>query len=201
MRTEIVLFDGYEELDAFGPFEVFAIAGLAPLLVTAEPAARVTGANGSQVIPHAVMSERPGLLVVPGGSWSAQRPGGAWAQAEEGTLPRAIAARHRAGTLVAGVCSGVLLLGAAGLLEGRRAVTHHAVLDELEQAGARVLADARVVDDGDIVTCGGVTAGIDLALWIVERHAGAEAAERVATTIEYRRDPAVVHGATSPAVG
>jgi transcriptional regulator GlxA family with amidase domain len=191
MRTEIVLYDGFEELDAFGPYEVLAGAGLEPALVTLDAADPVTGAHGAVVVPHAMLGDRPDLLVVPGGGWAARPPSGAWAEAQGGVLPAALAERHRAGTLLAGVCTGTMLLAAAGVLLGRPAVTHRAALEDLAAAGARVLAGARVVDDGDIVTCGGVTAGIDLALWLVERRLGAPAAERAAQTIEYTRQGAV----------
>jgi transcriptional regulator GlxA family with amidase domain len=80
-----------------------------------------------------------------------------------------------------------MLLAAGGLLAGRPAVTHHAALDDLEAAGADVIRDARVVDDGDILTAGGVTSGIDLALWLVERERGREIADTVATEIEHER--------------
>jgi transcriptional regulator GlxA family with amidase domain len=88
--------------------------------------------------------------------------------------------------VIASVCTGAMALAAAGLLEGRRATTHHAALEDLRRSGADVV-DARVVDDGDIVSCGGVTSGIDLALWLVERFAGDEVADRVARDIEHDR--------------
>jgi transcriptional regulator GlxA family with amidase domain len=197
MSTEILLYDGFEELDAFGPFEVLAGAGFEPALVTLEPRESVTGAHGAVVIPHAELSERPDLLVVPGGGWATRATSGAWAEAQRGALPRALAERHGAGTQIAGVCTGTMLVAAAGLLLGRCAVTHHTALEDLAQAGARVVADARVVDDGDIVTCGGVTAGIDLALWLVERRLGREAAEREAEAVEYERRGAMHQALTA----
>jgi transcriptional regulator GlxA family with amidase domain len=185
MTTEILLYDGFEELDAFGPFEVLAGAGFAPALVTLAATGRVTGHHGAVVVPDGVLSEHPGLVVVPGGGWVTRGEQGAWAEAERGALPRALAARHRGGATLAGVCTGTMLLAAAGLLLGRPAITHHTALEDLAQAGARMVPGARVVDDGDIVTCAGVTAGIDLALWLVERRHGASAAGRAAAAIEY----------------
>jgi len=201
MKTEIVLYEGFEELDAIGPFEVLAAAGFEPALVTLEQADRVTGAHGAVVVPRAALDERPDLLVVPGGGWAARREHGAWEQAQRGTLPRAIAARHATGTVLAGVCTGAMLIAAAGILAGRPAITHHAALGDLTAAGCDVIAGARVVDDGDILTSGGVTAGIDLALWLVQRRYGTPAAERAAESIEYERQgivhvsPAAAHGA------
>ncbi len=85
------------------------------------------------------------------------------------------------------------VLAAAGLLERRPAATHHAARRDLQEMGAQVV-DARVVDDGEILTAGGVTSGIDLALRIVEREWGAELADRLAAGIEYQRQCAVHHG-------
>ena len=79
-----------------------------------------------------------------------------------------------------------MLAAAAGLTSGRPAVTHHSALDDLRRSGAEVL-EARVVDDGDLLTAGGVTSGLDLALWLVEREFGAEPAAEVAEEIEYER--------------
>jgi transcriptional regulator GlxA family with amidase domain len=135
--------------------------------------------------------------VVPGGSWATRRPKGAWAEAQRGVLPRAIADRHAAGARLATVCTGAMLAATAGLLRGRPATTHHVALDELEAAGADVIRDARVVDDGDIVTSAGVTAGIDMALWLVEQEAGPEAAAAGAERIEHRRDGSVWQAARS----
>jgi transcriptional regulator GlxA family with amidase domain len=86
--------------------------------------------------------------------------------------------------IMAGVCTGTMLLAHAGVIGGRRAGTHHSALGELAALGVEVVAD-RVVDDGDLVTGGGVTSEIDLALWLVERGLGAELAEQISTVIEY----------------
>jgi transcriptional regulator GlxA family with amidase domain len=187
MRTEILLFDGFDELDAFGPYEVLANAGFEPRFVTVDGANSVTASHGARVLVDGALSEEADLLVVPGGGWGDRAPQGAWAEAERGEIPEAIAARHREGATIASVCTGAMLLASAGLLTGRPAITHHVALDELEEAGADVKRDARVVDDGEILTAGGVTSGIDLALWLVERERGAEAADAVAREIEHTR--------------
>lgn len=198
MKTEILLYEGFEELDAFGPFEVLAVAGFEPSLVTLKPADRVTGAHGAIVVPHAQLGEHPDLLIVPGGGWAARHERGAWGEAQAGALPEAIAARHATGTTLAGVCTGAMLIAAAGILSGRPAVTHRSALEDLVAVGAELVAGARVVDDGDIITAGGVTAGIDLALRLVERQHDTAAAERAAGQIEYAPQ-GYVH--VSPAVG
>lgn len=187
MRTEIILYDGFDELDAFGPYEVLSNGGFEPRFVTVDGADSVTASHGARVLVDGTLSDEASLVVVPGGGWGDRAPKGAWAEAERGEIPRAIAARHRAGATIASVCTGAMLLASAGLLAGRPAVTHHVALDELEEAGADVQRGARVVDDGDILTAGGVTSGIDLALWIVERERGAEAAGAVAREIEHKR--------------
>ena len=79
---------------------------------------------------------------------------------------------------------------AAGLTNARPATTHHRAVEELQASGAEVV-DARVVDDGDLVTAGGVTSGLDLALWLVERHFGVDTAHSVQSELEYERRGAV----------
>ncbi|HWO69000.1 MAG TPA: DJ-1/PfpI family protein [Umezawaea sp.] len=84
------------------------------------------------------------------------------------------------------VCTGTMLLAHAGIIGSRRAATHHTAWDDLQATGATLVKD-RVVDDGDLVTSGGVTSGIDLALWLVEREFGRDLAERTAERMEYPR--------------
>ena len=196
MATDILLFDGFDELDAFGPFEVLANGGFEPRFVTLGGSKSVTASHGARVLVDGPLGESPDLLVVPGGGWANRAPQGAWVEAERGDLPAASAERPRGGATIASVCTGAMLLAAGGLLSGRPAVTHHAALDDLEAAGADVKRDARVVDDGDILTAGGVTSGIDLALWLVERERGAELANLVAREIEHGRSE-VLRGAAA----
>ena len=122
MRVEILVYDGFDELDAIGPFEV--LSPLAPSLVTLEPAASVTASHGLKLVPHGLLSESPGVLIVPGGGWAARNElSGAYAEYRRGGIPTAIAERHARGTVVASVCTGAMLLARAGILEGRPAVT------------------------------------------------------------------------------
>ena len=191
MQTiQIIIYDGFDELDAVAPYEVLAAAGLAVQLVTSPAPRDVCSAHHLSFTPHGTLARAPSTLIVPGGGWVSRAPTGAWAEVQDGALPAAIRERHAAGTTIAGVCSGVMLLASAGLLEDRPCVTHHGAIDDLRDSGAEVLSDARVVDDGDILTAGGVTSAIDLALHIVERELGAEAADAGARRIEYdRRGP------------
>ena len=187
MRIEIVVFDGFDDLDAFGPQEVLSHAakrldGWSSTLVAVDAAGTVTSAHGVVVQPDAVLGT-PDLVVVPGGGWHSDR--GARAEAERGVLPRRLAELADRGTIVASVCTGAMILAAAGLTAGRPAVTHASALDDLEASGALVRRDERVVDDGTLVTAGGVTSGLDLALHLVAREAGPATARAVAAHIEY----------------
>lgn len=183
----MVVFDGFDELDAVAPYEILAAGGFSVELVTLDRPRSVTTSHGMSVNPHAALGDAPDLLVVPGGGWGSRAPKGAWAEVQDGRLPAAVAERHAAGSVVAGVCSGGMILAAAGLLRGRPAVTHHTALDDLRESGAEVHPEARVVDDGDVLTAGGVTSAIDLALHVVERERGEEAAAAGARRIEYER--------------
>jgi transcriptional regulator GlxA family with amidase domain len=107
-----------------------------------------------------------------------------WAEIRRGSLPRALAAATRPGLTVSALCTGVMLLSAAGLTSGRPCTTHHRARADLERQGG-VLKNARVVDDGDLVTAGGVTSGLDLALWLVRRELGADAAVGLEEMLEY----------------
>lgn len=190
LRANVLLFDGFDELDAVGPYEVLANAVTqaagSVAYVAAEGAREVTGSHGTVVRADGPMDPDATLLVVPGGGWNDRSPQGARAEAEKGTLPAAIAAAHRRGAVIASVCTGAMLVASAGLLGGRPAVTHHGALADLAEAGAQVI-DARVVDDGDLLSAGGVTSGIDLALHIVERELGAQVAADVAREMEHKR--------------
>ncbi|WP_336023142.1 DJ-1/PfpI family protein [Halobellus salinisoli] len=201
MEIGIVLYDGFDELDAIGPYEVFeyALSNGADATVTLyalDEREWVTASHGLRVgvdgvLPPADADDRPELLVVPGGGWVAKPPeASAWAEAQKGALPDAIASYHESGATLAAVCTGGMLLAAAGVIDGQRAITHGGAIGELAESGAEIVR-RRVVDDGDIVTAGGVTSGIDLALHIVEREFGAAIAEATATVMEYdrRTDP------------
>jgi len=172
MTIEILLFDGFDDLDAFGPFEVFRTAGRDVRYVTVEPAERVTSSHGTTVFPHGTVGD-PDLLVVPGGGWNDREGGGAYREAKRGVIGATLTARHASGRRIASVCTGAMLLAEAGLLTGRRAITHHTAIEDLRAAGADVAEDARYVDEGDIVTAGGVTSGIDMALYLLGEDADA----------------------------
>jgi uncharacterized protein (DUF427 family)/putative intracellular protease/amidase len=200
---DIVLFDGVDELDAVGPLEVLrsaaaAGADLAVRLVTRTEPLEVTGNHGLRMQADAVYAPGADVLLVPGGGWIARAEQGAWAEAERGDWLPLLKDAAADGALMAGVCTGVMLLARAGVIGDRAATTHHSVRDELREAGIRVVED-RVVDAGALVTAGGVTSGLDLGLHLVARLVGPEAAQAAADRLEYQWNPAAQPGA-EPAV-
>jgi transcriptional regulator GlxA family with amidase domain len=196
MRTiEIVMFNGFDELDVVAPFEILVSAGYQVELVTLEPCQSVTGGHGMTLTPGGVLGPRPDLLIVPGGGWVSKASDSAWGEVRRGALPSAVAERHAAGSRIAGVCTGGMLIAASGILRGRPAVTHRSALDDLRKYGVQVHPEARVVDDGDVLTSGGVTSGIDLALHLIEVDRGRDAALNQAARIEHEfRGPVLVKG-------
>jgi transcriptional regulator GlxA family with amidase domain len=191
-RIEIVLFDGFDELDAIAPYEVFRTAAghgapIAAELVGAHGAATITASHGTRIVVDRGPSEAADVLLVPGGGWF--HGAGIRAEIDGRELPRLLSDAHARGTIVGSVCTGAMLLAASGLTAGRRATTHQSAIEDLRASGAEIVED-RFVDDGDLVTAGGVTSGLDLALHLVERFAGTEIAEAVAAEIEYARIPA-----------
>jgi transcriptional regulator GlxA family with amidase domain len=207
MHIEVLLYPGFDELDAIAPFEVLQQARKrgAPFSIRTasfEGAGEIRAANGLWVRAESRLAEdgRPDLVVVPGGGWGARSPQGAWAEAQRPDTPAAIRSLHQDGVILAAVCTGAMLLAAAGLLHGRHATTHHVAVQELRAQGA-VIVEARVVDDGDLITAGGVTSGLDLGLWLVERFASPEIAHQVGATLEYQRRGPIWHRAARAAAG
>jgi putative intracellular protease/amidase len=200
--TEILFFDGFDDLDAIAPFEILTAAGFPVRAVgfpDPEGVRRFTSAHGLRIEVEGGIGSAPELLVVPGGGWRDGTPVGVRAQSK-GDLPAVLAARHSRGTVLASVCTGAMLLATAGLLRGRPAVTHQIALDDLARAGADVRREARVVDDGELVTSRGPAAGLDLALRLVERFRGSAAAAEAADRLEHERvGPVVVTAARAVA--
>ncbi|HKO04871.1 MAG TPA: DJ-1/PfpI family protein [Candidatus Acidoferrales bacterium] len=207
MRVEILIYPGFDELDAIAPFEVLQQArkrgaAFQTRMVSLAGAGEIRAANGLWVRAEGGLAENgaPGLVIVPGGGWGARSPQGAWAEAQRPETLAAIRQLHSGGVTLAAVCTGAMLFSAAGLLRGRHATTHHVALEELRAQGAEIV-EARVVDDGDILTAGGVTSGLDLGLWLVERFAGADTARQVASTLEYERRGPIWQRAARAAAG
>jgi transcriptional regulator GlxA family with amidase domain len=191
VRIDIAIYEGFDELDAVGPFEVLRNAemGGAPLkarLVVRQPTDLVTGSHGLRIMPEDTYSSGADLLVIPGGSWVSRKEIGAWGEVQQGDWLELIAAAGLAGTTLTAVCTGTLLLAHAGVIGSRRATTHHLAMADLAATGATVVTE-RVVDEGDLITAGGVTSGIDLGLWLVERFANRALADGIADAMEYPR--------------
>lgn len=196
-RIRVLVFDGADEIDFTAPMRVFGFVatqrpGVDLALVTLEPRRVVRGAFGMSVAPDGVLEDVPDLLIVPGGGWVTGAAQGVRAEIARGALPNAILEARRGGAIVAGACTGAMALAAAGLLDGRPATTHHNALADLRRTKAQVV-EARVVDDAEVLTCGGVTSTFDLALWIVERFWGAPLAESSMDYLEYSRSLNVLH--------
>lgn len=185
MRIDIVVFDGMDELDVVGPLEVLRRGAFDVQLVALDPQNTVTCAYGLTVKPDGAPRSDAEVVVFPGGGWVGRADKGVRAEVETKRWKPLIQQAEARGAVLASVCTGAMILAAAGALTGRRATTHHNAWAELEAAGATLVRD-RVVDDGDRVTAGGVTSGIDLGLHLVERFAGTEVAARIAENLEYQ---------------
>lgn len=207
LTVQIVLFDGFDLLDAIAPYEVFSAASsyveheLNVKLVTAEGSRTVaSGVNGLKIEASGRLNpECAGIILVPGASGEVDGEG---PDSIPAILGRAMnteltgmigQALDRQDIVVATVCGGSLLLAMGGLLDGRSAVTHHLGMGLLGATGA-VPIKARVVDDGSLVTGGGVTSGLDVALYLVERELGPRIAHAVEQLFEYERRGTVWKG-------
>ncbi|WKU06428.1 DJ-1/PfpI family protein [Micromonospora sp. HUAS LYJ1] len=203
MLVQIVLFDGFDPLDVIAPFEILAAGGdtvggaLTVELVSAEgPREVVSGTRGLTLRATAPLDPtRSGYVVVPGASGPSTGdpdegvvtiPVLLARVADSAAVPLLRAALDNPDVTVAAVCGGSLALAMAGLIEGRHAVTHHLGMDVLDATGVHAVP-ARVVDDGDLVTAGGVTSGLDLGLHILEREFGPRVAHAVEHLFEYER--------------
>lgn len=186
MQFQILLFDGFEEMDVFGVFEPLRMADLPVNLVSLHPKESLKGFYGTRIIPDAILdvTHAPDVLIVPGGGWITRSPCGAFAEFQKGTILTALQQLKQHGCILASVCAGAMLLAKAGLLTDRAATTNQSLLDELWQEQVNVI-QARVVDDGDIITAGGITSSLDLGVWLVQRFVGADKALEVSRKLEF----------------
>lgn len=195
MQIAIALYPGFTVLDAIGPYQVFAELADAETVVCAERRGRLDDEDRQLHfdIDHTFDEvTRPDVLVVPGGCTPALIP-----EAYQPLIDW-VRAAHEHTTYTASVCTGSLLLGAAGLLDGLEATTHWRARERLHGYGARPV-DQRVVLQDKVVTGAGVSAGIDLALAVVARLSGPETAQAVQLQIEYDPQPPFDTGAPSKA--
>jgi transcriptional regulator GlxA family with amidase domain len=189
LTTGILIFDGVEELDFVGPWEVFGAAAMKQpndrVATYAKEARPIRCAKGLVVVPDAALDAAPDLdvLLVPGGK-------GTRALLQDDEVLDWIREKSRRARFTTSVCNGSLVLNAAGLLEGKRAITHWSCYDELRAiAPVTIVEGARYVIEGKIVTAAGVSAGIDMALWILGQVYDPEFARDVQKYIEYYPEP------------
>jgi transcriptional regulator GlxA family with amidase domain len=188
MFAQVVLFDGFDPLDAIGPYETLAAAGMHAELVTAEGPREVeSGARLSLRATGRLDPGRTGIVLVPGAAAGTEDEIVALLGKAAGTLAEPMGqAFAQRGLTVATVCGGSLVLAMAGLISGRNATTNHLGLHALESTGVHAVR-ARIVDDGDLVTAAGVTSGVDLGLYLVEREIGAQRALEVEALFAHER--------------
>ncbi len=192
-RVGILIFPAVEVLDFCGPYEVFSVTRLneerrrdetSPfeVLLVAQSGEPVVATGGLRVIPDATLETCPPLdiLVVPGG-WGTRK------EISNQRLLTWISERAKQVETLTSVCTGAMLLGQAGLLDGRRATTHWRSLDRMGQAFPAVTVEAKlhVVEDGDVLTSAGISAGIDIALRVVARYFGDAVGRATARHMEY----------------
>ena len=186
----ILLFDDVEVLDFAGPYEVFAVTdelrghAVFNVFTVAENLGTIRARNGLKVVPHFSREDcpPPDVLIVPDGF-------GTRALLNKLALLEWIRLKTKHAEIVMSVCTGALVLGKAGLLDGLRATTHHESFELLRTVAPRteVIESERFVDNGRIVTAAGISAGIDCSLHVIERMLGSETADNTARQMEYRR--------------
>lgn len=202
-HIQIVLFPAFDPMDVIAPFEVLAAACdeagsdiVVELVCEGEPRSIVGGTRGLALTATATLDPaKPGYVIVPGVSGPLDGDPDAGDEtipvllgrvAQSAVIPLIQAAFGNPEIVVASQCGGGLILGMAGLLEGRTGVTHTLGNDVLEATGVEVVR-ARVVDDGDFVSSGGVTSGLDLGLHLTTREFGPNVAYAVERLFEYER--------------
>ena len=192
MQIAIALYDGFTALDAIGPYQVLSNLPGAEVVLCAERAGRV---NDDNDLLHLEVERtfadvpNPEVLLVPGGFITRKLA------RERGAIVEWVASAHETTTWTTSVCTGALILGAAGVLEGLPATTHWSAYDHLASYGA-VPTEQRVVIEGKVATAAGVSSGIDLALTLAGRILGDDIAEAIQLGIEY--DPQPPYDAGSP---
>lgn len=194
-QIAIVTYPGFTALDFIGPYEVLRwlpdtevrFVWHEPGPIIADSGVLVIGATHSFA-----ETPSPDVILVPGGMTTIEH-------ARDETLLEWVRQAHQSATWTTSVCSGSVILAAAGLLNGQRATSHWAALPMLKTLGANPVGDERVVHEGDIVTSAGVSAGIDLALWLAGQIGGDERAKVIQLSMEYDPQPPFDSGHMSKA--
>ena len=194
MDIAIPIFDGLTALDAVGPYEVLSrLPGARVEFAALEPGVKrtdngmlaLTADRALDDLPH------PEVIVVPGGQ-------GTRALMHDERMLAWVRAAHETSRFTTSVCTGSLVLGAAGILDGLEATTHWAVMDSLGRLGA-VPVTRRVVEQGKVITAAGVSSGIDMALTLAARIAGEDVARAIQLAIEYDPEPPFDSGSIAKA--
>lgn len=194
MQIAIPLFDRFTALDAVGPYEVLSrLPGAEVTFVGAEPGPVRTETRMLEMTAEAALEDipHPDVLVFPGGYGT--RP-----LLQDERWLEWVRGAHESSTWTTSVCTGSLVLGAAGVLDGLEATSHWLALDLLATFGARPVS-RRVVEQGKVITAAGVSSGIDMALTLAARIAGDEVAQLIQLYIEYDPEPPFSSGSTSSA--
>jgi putative intracellular protease/amidase len=184
VEIAILIFDGLAALDAIGPYEVLSrLPGAEVKFVALEAGPKRTDTGALAVVADHALEEVPGpeIVLIPGGKGN--RP-----LLADDRLLGWLRAAHEGTQWTTSVCTGSLMLGAAGILEGKRATSHWAFRERLREFGAEPVAE-RMVVDGRVITAAGVSAGIDMALRLAAIEAGDEVAQAIQLGIEYDPDP------------
>jgi len=195
MQIAIVVYPGFTALDFIGPYEVLrSLPDVEVRFVWHEvgPIAADSGVLLVGATHTFAETPAPDVLLVGGGMTT-------YEHARDERLLEWVRTAHETSTWTASVCSGSVILGAAGLLSGRRATSHWAALPTLRAFGATPVGDERIVTEGKIVTCAGVSAGIDLALWLAARITDEPTARAVQLLLEYDPQPPFDSGHMSKA--
>jgi putative intracellular protease/amidase len=193
MEIAILVYPGFAALDAVGPYEVLSRMPGAKVTFVAEQAVpQRTDTTQLAILADATIEQlpHPDIVLVPGGP-------GQTALMGDGPVHEWLRAAHETSTWTTSVCTGSLVLAAAGLLDGKRATSNWQAIEQLRALGADALEEERVVFEGKIVTSAGVTAGIDMALQLAARIGGDQLAQAIQLGIEY--DPQPPFDAGSPA--
>jgi transcriptional regulator GlxA family with amidase domain len=194
MDVAIPIFDRITALDAVGPYEVLSrLPGARVRWVALEARPHVADRGLTITAQHTLQDvPAPDVVVVPGGE-------GNRVLLDDDRMLAWLRSAHESTTFTTSVCTGSLVLGAAGILDGLRATTHWAFVDQLASYGAVPVDDERVVEQGKVITAAGVSAGIDMALTLAARIAGPEVAQAIQLGIEYDPQPPFDTGSVAKA--
>lgn len=181
----ILIFHQVEELDFVGPFEVLSYVNkIQPdstkVLLVAETIDPIRAFNGMRILPDVTLETCPPLdiVIIPGGK-------GRMAAMKNSTIKEFIQRQLKTAKYAASVCTGAFILAEAGLLAGKKATTYHTAFDELASYSVQVIS-AKVVQDGNIITSGGVSSGLELGFYLLKNLFSSSIAQEVADKIEYQ---------------